>query len=171
LAASRLPGVKAVGLESWKQVKVSGSGGDKVTVTAVPARHGPAGTEEVTGPVTGFILEAEAANARPIYISGDTVLFDGTDEIARKYAPVGLAFINLGRARLAPMGDANFSLTASEAAEFAKTLDAQSIVPLHFDGWEHFTEARHDAISALSSSPIANRVRWLHPKEPETFSL
>jgi L-ascorbate metabolism protein UlaG (beta-lactamase superfamily) len=171
LAASRLTGTKAVGLERWQQTTVIGPAGDRVTVTAVPARHGPAGTEEITGPVTGFILQADETSARSIYISGDTVLFDGTEEIVRRYAPVGVALLNLGRARLAPMGDVNFSLTANEAAVFAKALNAKSIVPLHFDGWEHFTEERHLATKALASSVVADRVRWLHPGEPEIFSL
>jgi L-ascorbate metabolism protein UlaG (beta-lactamase superfamily) len=171
LAASRLPGGNALGLEPWQQTTVTGPAGDKVTVTAVPARHGPAGTEEITGPVTGFVLQADAVGTRSIYISGDTVLFDGTEEIARRYAPVGVALINLGRARLAPMGDMNFSLTASEAVVFAKALDAKSIVPLHFDGWEHFTEERRFATEVLSSSPFADRIHWLHPKMPESFSL
>jgi hypothetical protein len=69
------------------------------------------------------------------------------------------------------MGDVNFSLTAKEAVVFAKMLDAKSIVPLHFEGWEHFTEERQAATAALSSNDVADRVRWLHPKLPENFSL
>jgi L-ascorbate metabolism protein UlaG (beta-lactamase superfamily) len=30
-----------------------------LTITAVPAQHGPDGTEHLTGPVTGFVLRAD----------------------------------------------------------------------------------------------------------------
>ncbi len=38
-------------------------------VTAVHAQHGPDGSEEIQGPVLGFVLSA--AGADPIYVSGD----------------------------------------------------------------------------------------------------
>src|SRR4051794_21100563 len=51
-AASRIPGVR--GMAPWDCVVL----GDGVRVTAVPARHGPAGAEAASGAVTGFVLEA-----------------------------------------------------------------------------------------------------------------
>src|SRR3954449_12301197 len=51
-AAARIDGVR--GLAPWETATV----GD-VTVTAVPARHGPEGAEPMSGVVTGFVLEAD----------------------------------------------------------------------------------------------------------------
>jgi L-ascorbate metabolism protein UlaG (beta-lactamase superfamily) len=81
--ASVLGGV-AEGLSDWESVTVEGAEGGAVTVTGVPAQHGPDGTQEVTGPVIGFIITA--SDGRKIYASGDTVPFSGTDEIAARYA-------------------------------------------------------------------------------------
>ena len=53
--AERLGG-NAVGLEPWASIELERPAGNAVTVTAVPAQHGPEGCEPVTGPVVGFVL-------------------------------------------------------------------------------------------------------------------
>lgn len=55
--------------------------GAKLTVTATPARHGPAGIEPLAGDVIGFVL-SEAGLTRPIYVTGDTVWYEGVAEVA-----------------------------------------------------------------------------------------
>ena len=56
-AAGRLEGVR--GLTVWESVRIGA-----VTVTAVPALHGPEGAEALSGTVTGFVLQAEEKNVR-----------------------------------------------------------------------------------------------------------
>ncbi|WP_447590514.1 MBL fold metallo-hydrolase [Microbacterium lacticum] len=72
-AASRLDGVR--GLEPWQSHAV----GD-VEITAVPALHGPEGAEELSGPVTGFVVRAPG---RPVvYVAGDNAAPALVGEIA-----------------------------------------------------------------------------------------
>jgi L-ascorbate metabolism protein UlaG (beta-lactamase superfamily) len=160
--ASTLGGV-AEGLSDWQSVTVEGAEGGAVTVTGVPARHGPDGTQEVTGPVTGFVITA--GDGRKVYVSGDTVPFPGMDEIAARYAPVDLAILHLGRVQLAATGDATFSLSADEAIRYAQALGARKVVPIHFEGWAHFTEGREQAERAFAASEIAGRTHWLRSGE------
>lgn len=54
--AGELPGVAVEGLAPWVSATVTAADGFAIAVTGTPARHGPAGTEEMTGPVTGFLL-------------------------------------------------------------------------------------------------------------------
>eukprot|EP01042_Synura_sphagnicola_P012057 gene12057-15356_t len=96
LAATRLDGAPAKGLAPWELHVLRGSDGDEVRIAAMPAQHGPDGTQDATGPVTGFLIESDALSA-PIYVSGDTIPFSGTEEIARRHAPIGLALLHLGR--------------------------------------------------------------------------
>lgn len=168
-AAERLGG-NAEGLEAWESVTVAGTDGFSLTVTAMPAQHGPDGTQEATGPVTGFLLAWEGA-ANAVYISGDTVPFAGTEEIARRIAPVGVALLHLGRVQLAPMGELTFSMDAHQGAAFAESLGARHFVPLHFDGWAHFSEEQDAARATLAASPVADQVAWLAPDEARRFSL
>lgn len=170
LAASRLNGIRAEGLEPWERRLLRTSDGGELKVTAVPAQHGPDGTEEATGPVTGFILEGQGL-AKPIYISGDTIRFAGTDEIVRRFAPIGLALLNIGQARVPALGEASLSLSAEEASQLARALRAEWIVPLHYEGWRHFTEGRSSALESFARQDIASRVRWLAAGQPTSFAV
>lgn len=157
-AASRLGG-NALGMIEWETQRLSGPGFD-LSITALPAQHGPDGTQAATGPVTGFLLEWPGQQHGALYISGDTVLFNGTDEIARR-CRIGTALLHLGRVQLAPMGDLVFSLSASAAARYGQALGLQTLIPLHFDGWAHFTEGRAAADASFEHTPMRAKVRWL----------
>jgi L-ascorbate metabolism protein UlaG (beta-lactamase superfamily) len=160
--ASALGGA-AEGLSEWQSVTIEGAAGDAVTVTAVPAQHGPDGTQEVTGPVTGFVITT--SDGTKIYVSGDTVPFTGTEEIASRYTPVDVAILHLGRVQLDVLGDATFSLSADEAIRYAQALGARKVLPIHFEGWAHFTEGREQAERTIAASEIAGRTQWLRSGE------
>ncbi|MDW8810393.1 hypothetical protein P1P68_37745, partial [Streptomyces scabiei] len=49
-------GGATIGLEPWQTRTLTKPGRTPLNITAVPARHGPVGTEDITGPVTGFLL-------------------------------------------------------------------------------------------------------------------
>jgi len=170
-AAARLEDVNAEALVDWQSVTLMGSPGNRWVVTAVPAQHGPDGTQEATGPVSGFVITAEDNSGRPIYISGDTMLFEGTRKIAARYAPVGLAIVHLGKVQLAPMGELVFSLSAAEAVRYAQDLKAVHVVPVHYEGWRHFTEGRNAAEAIFAPSLITDRLTWLQRGSPVAFTL
>lgn len=157
-AASRLGG-HVMGMSDWQVHRVAGPGFD-LDITALPAQHGPDGTQAATGPVTGFLLEWPGQQHGALYISGDTVLFSGTEEIARR-CRIGTALLHLGRVQLAPMGDLVFSLSASEATRYGEALGLENLIPLHFDGWAHFTEGRAAAEDFFKRTPLRDKIRWL----------
>jgi hypothetical protein len=37
------------------------------------------------------------------------------------------------------------------------------IVPLHFEGWQHFTESRADIERTFAAAGLSARLRWLTP--------
>src|SRR5690349_17745751 len=69
--AGRLGG-NAVGLAPWDETEVGA-----VRVTATLARHGPPGGDR--GPVIGFVLDDA------VYVSGDTVWYEGVAEVAQRF--------------------------------------------------------------------------------------
>ena len=170
LAAGRLEGVSARGLQPWRTHVIRGREEDELRVTAMPAQHGPDGTQDATGPVTGFLIEHDSLSAT-VYFSGDTILFGGTEEIARRCAPVGLALLNIGRVQLPPLGDAMLSLSAEDAAGFARDLRARWVVPLHFEGWKHFTQGRAEAAAVFDRLAVASKVRWLAAGMTGSFDI
>ena len=79
--ARRLGG-NATGLEPWSSVEIDRPHEPAVTVTAVPAQHGPDGTDHITGPVIGFLLGAPGLEN--VYVSGDNASLDVVRTIAER---------------------------------------------------------------------------------------
>lgn len=158
-AASRLGG-HAVGLASWESLDLAAPGGRTVRVTATPGRHGPPGIEPVSGDVTGFVLSAGLTGG--IYVSGDTVWYEGVAEAARRF-PVRVAVLFLGAARLAEIGPAHLTMDAADAVEAARAFADALIVPAHFRDWAHLTEGRAEVDAAFADAGLAGRLRWPTP--------
>jgi L-ascorbate metabolism protein UlaG (beta-lactamase superfamily) len=153
--AGRLGGT-AQGLAPWRTATLQRPGGGTVTVTAAPALHGPEGSEELTGEVTGFVLTGEGLPT--VYVSGDNASLDLVREIADKTGPVDTAVLFTGAARV-PFLDETVTLDSTQAAEAARILGARRIVPVHFDGWGHFTEGRGVLLAAFTAAGLADRLQ------------
>ena len=63
---------------------LEGDGRPPIAITATPCRHGPPGSGPVVGQVIGFSLKWDGQAHGTLWISGDTVLFDGLREAARR---------------------------------------------------------------------------------------
>jgi len=157
--AERLHG-SAVVLTPWQLIDVPCADGRHMIVTATPARHGPADGDR--GPVIGFTIAFADAPRRAVYVSGDTVWYDGVAEVARRFDVIA-AFLFMGAARVAAVGPAHLTMTAAEAVDAARVFAQATIVPLHFEGWAHFSEAREDITRAFAGAGLAHRVCWPIP--------
>ncbi|MEU6184241.1 MBL fold metallo-hydrolase [Streptomyces coeruleorubidus] len=154
--AGRLGG-NAQGLAVWKTTELKRPDGGTVTVTGVPARHGPVGCEPVTGDVVGFMLTSD--DLPSVYVSGDNAALEHVEEIAEKFAPVDTAVLFLGGARMAFAFDgALLTLDSTQGAEAAKVLGARRVVPAHFDSWAHFKEGRNLVEAAFTEVGLADRL-------------
>ncbi|HEY8719761.1 MBL fold metallo-hydrolase [Pengzhenrongella sp.] len=163
LAAGRLDS-NAIALSAWEEVELVGSGGQVLTVTGVPARHGPEGCEPVTGPVTGFVLSGE--DLPTLYVSGDNASLDHVQAIAERCGPVDVALLFAGAARTALFDGANLTLTSDEAAEAARILGARRAVLVHVEGWAHFTEGPATLPAAFERAGILDRLTMPTPGTP-----
>ncbi len=157
--AKRLGG-KTAGLAPWQSVTVPDRDGTPLRITATPARHGPANADR--GPVVGFVLESPARPGGAVYLSGDTVWYEGVEEVARRF-PVAVAALFMGAARVAAAGPWHLTFTGAEGVEAARAFGEARIVPLHHEGWAHFTESRSDIDRAFREAGLAHRLQWLAP--------
>jgi L-ascorbate metabolism protein UlaG (beta-lactamase superfamily) len=147
--AERLGG-NAVGLETWSSLAV----GD-VTVTAVPAQHGPDGTDHITGPVIGFLLGAP--DLETVYVSGDNASLDVVRTIADRAGPIGIAVLFAGAVQLPHRFDSAYlTLSSDRAAEAARILGVRAVVPVHYEGWTHFTQGEHELRAAFAGNGLSN---------------
>ena len=157
--AQRLTG-NAIGLEPWQTLELPAPGGQTITVTATPAQHGPPVGER--GPVIGFVLTHSSDPENAIYISGDTVWFEGVERVIERFPRICVAVLFMGAAHV-PVLPANITLTADEAVFIAKALPRATIVPVHFEGWKHFTESRQQIAQVFAAAGLEHRLLWLPP--------
>jgi L-ascorbate metabolism protein UlaG (beta-lactamase superfamily) len=135
----------------------------EVTVTAVPALHGPEGSEPVVGPVTGFMLEGPGLPT--VYVSGDNASLRVVDEIAERFPSVDVAVLFAGAA-CTPLVDGKLTIGSADAVLVARRLGARYAVPAHFSGWGHFTEGAEQLRAAFAAAgPGAPELVLLEPGE------
>lgn len=168
-AGAKHLGGNAIGLRPGEKHAIEADVG-RFEVTAMPARHGPHLIGLTAGPVIGFLLRHERLE-RPVWISGDTRWYGGIRKALATQGPIGTAIVNIGAARFAPTGPARFTMNAREAARAAREIDAEQVIPIHFEGWSHFKQGREAARHEFEAAGIAERVRWLGQGEPTVVEL
>ncbi|WP_067812467.1 MBL fold metallo-hydrolase [Actinomadura kijaniata] len=158
--AGRLGGA-ARALPPWEHHDLARPDGGALRVTRVPALHGPEGCEPVVGEVAGFVLTGDGLPT--VYVSGDNASLDAVREVAGRFAPVDVAVLFAGAARTAVLGGALLTLDSAGAAEAARILGARHVVPVHFDGWKHFTEGADALDEAFGRAGLRDRLTLLAP--------
>jgi L-ascorbate metabolism protein UlaG (beta-lactamase superfamily) len=160
--ADRLGG-DAVGLEPWEAIELDG-----VTVTAVPAQHGPAGTDHITGPVIGFYLTGEGVPT--VYVSGDNASVDIVHVIVARLGPPEISVLFAGGASIpARFEGAYLTLSSERAVEAAGVLESRKILPVHFDGWAHFSDDGASLRAAFAAAGLDDRLAFVEPGETVTL--
>ncbi len=165
--AERLGG-NSIGLQAWQSTDVQARNRRKLRVVATPARHGPANMDR--GPVNGYVVFFADAPEHAIYFSGDTVWFEGVKEVAQRF-PIRAAILNLGAAHVAEVGPFHLTMTAQEGVEAARAFAEAVIVPLHFEGWAHFSEGRDKIAEAFAAAKLQKRLRWPEAGRPIQIAL
>jgi L-ascorbate metabolism protein UlaG (beta-lactamase superfamily) len=159
VAGAKRLGGHAEGLAPWQVTELT-KDGRALTVTATPARHGPAGIEPLSGDVIGFVLTSKDNDSSPIYISGDTVWYDGVAEVARRFnAGVVLPFAGAAQTR----GPFHLTMDTNDTIETARAFPNAVIVPLHTDGWAHFRQSGNDLRASFDTLGFGPRLRLLEP--------
>ncbi len=156
--AARLGGT-ARPLKDWESIELDRPGGGTITVTGVPALHGPGAREDlepVVGEVVGFVLSGDGLPT--VYVSGDNAQLSLVREIAARLGPVDTAVLFAGAVRTPVLDGALLTLDSAQAAEAARILGARRIVPVHDDSWAHFTEGRDALVAAFAAAGLTDRV-------------
>jgi L-ascorbate metabolism protein UlaG (beta-lactamase superfamily) len=153
-------GGKAKGLADWESIELERPGGGTLTVTGVPAVHGPGPREEVepfTGQVVGFVLTGEGLPT--VYVSGDNASLEAVKEIAERFGTVDTAVLFAGAPRFPMIFDGGLLVLDSvQATEATRILGARRVVPVHHDSWAHFTEGRDELEAAFTAAGLADRL-------------
>jgi L-ascorbate metabolism protein UlaG (beta-lactamase superfamily) len=162
--AERL-GVGATGMEPGDSVSLERPDGEAVEVIAVRADHGPPEVAPKNGPVIGFVLQGDGLPT--VYVSGDNASVDVVRAIAERHSPIDSAVLFCGGAEVPVIwGDgAYLTLTPDAAVEAARLLGDAPIVPVHQEGWAHFSFGPEDLRRAFAEAGLEGRLRSLAPGE------
>ena len=159
VAGARRLGGNAEGLDPWDETTLTRDG-RTLRITAAPARHGPAGIEPYAGDVIGFVIATQDDATRPICVTGDTVWYDGVAEVARRFrAGTVLLFAGAAQTR----GPFHLTMDTNDAIETAHAFADAAIVPVHHEGWAHFTQGRDELEKSFATLGLGGRLRWLEP--------
>jgi L-ascorbate metabolism protein UlaG (beta-lactamase superfamily) len=159
--AKRL-GAGARGLAPWATTRLEATGRPPIEITATPCRHGPPLSRALVGDVTGFALRWDGQEHGMLWISGDTVLYDGMRQIGDRLK-IGIALLHLGGVRFPISGPVRYSMTAQNAIELSHIIRPHTVIPVHYEGWTHFNEGRETIERTLANAPahISDRFRIL----------
>jgi L-ascorbate metabolism protein UlaG (beta-lactamase superfamily) len=103
------------------------------------------------GDVIGFAL-----NGGAVWISGDTVLYEGVRSVADRLT-VDVALIHLGGVQFGVTGPLRYTMTARDALELCDLIKPRLAIPIHYEGWKHFREGR----AAIERTDKQQRFRWI----------
>jgi L-ascorbate metabolism protein UlaG (beta-lactamase superfamily) len=159
-SGARRLGPNTRGLGDWDTTRLEASGKPTITVTATPCRHGPPGSHPIVGDVIGFSLTWAGQHHGAVWISGDTVLYDGVRRVADR-ADVGTAIVHLGNVHFPITGPVKYTMTAKDAIELCQILRPRTAVPVHYEGWSHFKQGRRPIERELAGVPPDVSSSWV----------
>jgi len=164
---ARQGATNARALANWQTTQLEAPGKTPIEITATPCRHGPPLSRPLVGDVIGFALRWDGQQYGAVWISGDTVLYDGVREVPNRVA-VGTAILHLGGVRFPISGPFHYTMTAKDAIELTRLTQPHTAIPIHYEGWKHFREGREAIERALAAAPsdIKSRFRWISIGDP-----
>ncbi|MGK5683778.1 MBL fold metallo-hydrolase [Actinoplanes sp. URMC 104] len=167
-AGARRLGPRARGLRPWASTELTAAGRPRITVTATPCRHGPPLSRPIAGPVVGFALRWDSQDHGVFWITGDTVLFRGVRQVPQRMT-VDTVLLHLGAVRFPLTGPVHYSMTAAEAVELCRLAQPRTVIPVHYEGWSHFSQGRDAVEMAFAAAPdnLAERLHWLPRRLPD----
>jgi L-ascorbate metabolism protein UlaG (beta-lactamase superfamily) len=161
-SGARRLGPNTRSMDDWTTTQLVASGKPTITVTATPCRHGPPGSHPIVGDVIGFALAWEGQQHGAVWISGDTVLYDGVREVADRLE-VDTALLHLGGVRFPVSGPVRYTMTAREAVELCGLIRPRTVIPIHYEGWKHFRQGREAIEREFATAPqdLQQAIKWL----------
>ena len=172
VAGARRLGGNSIGLAPWSVHSLQKPGRPTLQITATPCRHGPPLSRPITGEVTGFALLWEGQQHGVLWVSGDTVLYNGVRQVGTRF-DVGTVLLHLGAVQFGITGPVRYTMSGPEGVELCELLHPHTVIPVHYEGWRHFTQGR-DTIEqafATASNDVQASLTWLPIGTPTTLRI
>ncbi len=150
-----------IALETWQQLECR-KGSAALSITAVPAQHGPKPVAALLPATNGYMLDMAREDGSPlrVYVSGDTLVFAGLRDIPKRFPNIDVALLHLGGTRIphAKLG-VLVTLDAAGGVEAVRVLGPRRVVPVHTDDWSVFSSSLADFQTAMRDAGLASRMQ------------
>jgi L-ascorbate metabolism protein UlaG (beta-lactamase superfamily) len=160
---------RALGMPTWRS-HAFGKGDATLRVTALPGRHAPGVAHQLLPPVMGSLLEFGSTSGvieQRVYVSGDTLMFDGVHDIARRYPHIDVSLLHLGGTRLP--GGLLVTMDAVQGADMLETIRPRTAVPIHYDDYTVFRSSLADFRAEVVRRGLTHSVSYLERGETLRF--
>ena len=166
--ARRLAAANVRGLAAGETTTLAPSAKPPLTVRATPCRHGPPLSRPVAGPVIGFALSLGADPHTDVWMTGDTVLHAPLRRLADELR-VDVMLMHLGAVRFRLTGPLRYSMNSADAVRLLDLFRPRVAVPVHYEGWSHFSESADTLRTSLDAADLTGRegIEWLTPGLPK----
>jgi len=154
-------------LPTWESCELRNDS-TSIKVTAMPGRHAPGALSIALPEVMGSLIELRSkgnpalpSTDRPdlrLYISGDTIVYEGLREIPERTAAIDLALLHLGGTRVMGL---TVTMDAEQGIELMDMLHPRLAIPIHFDDYEAFKSPLEDFVRAVRVAGLEDNVRYL----------
>ena len=112
----------------------------------------------------GFVLSCDGQDT--VYVSGDNASVDVVASIGERVGPIDVAILFAGAVQIPTRFDgAYLTLSSDRAALAAELLGVRAVVPVHFEGWTHFTQGLEQIRSAFAGYGLTDRLFAAEPGE------
>jgi L-ascorbate metabolism protein UlaG (beta-lactamase superfamily) len=156
-----------VALSTW-QSRIITRGDAEVRVMAMPGRHAPEPLGFLMPPVMGTLLDFSRGGQRVlrIYITGDTLMYGGIQEIADRFQDIDLCLIHLGGAKV---GGIPVTMDARQGVEVLRTVSPRNVIPIHYDDYTLFKSSLSEFMQAVADANLGLNIHYLD--RGETYRL
>jgi L-ascorbate metabolism protein UlaG (beta-lactamase superfamily) len=126
----------ADGLPTWERREIR-RGSERLTITAVPGRHGPGFLNRLLPDVMGSIIDLDRDGERllRLYITGDTLYRPMLAQIPVRFPDIDVMLVHLGGTRI--LG-ALVTMDGRQGCDLMRLVQPEVTVPIHYDDYEAF---------------------------------
>jgi L-ascorbate metabolism protein UlaG (beta-lactamase superfamily) len=159
---------RPIGLATWDGHAIT-RGEARLRVTALPGKHAPAGLSVALPDVMGSCLEFSRDAGGPelrVYITGDTIMYEGLADIPARLPQIDLALLHLGGTRVMGL---TVTMDAEQGLELLRTVRPELAVPIHYNDYEAFKSPIEDFQDLVRDAGLESQVRYL--AHGETLAL
>jgi L-ascorbate metabolism protein UlaG (beta-lactamase superfamily) len=142
----------ATGLGTWADWQAVRDG-ERLRITAVPGRHGPAGVHRLLPPVIGTVLDLEIRDgdgwrrALRVYITGDTLNVPQLGAITERFPDIDVMVTHLGGTKVLGV---LVTMDDRQGTDLVERIRPGSVVPVHYDDYGVFRSPLSDFVAEMT---------------------